>query len=48
MATDRNAQVVWKGSLFEGYGTIVSTTTGAIGEQQVSWPARTPWAHQDS
>jgi osmotically inducible protein OsmC len=24
----------------EGSGTIVSTTTGAIGEQAVSWPAR--------
>ena len=40
MATDRKAEVVWRGSLFEGYGTIVSTTTGAIGEQAVSWPAR--------
>src|ERR1044072_9404657 len=40
MATDRKAEVVWHGSLFEGYGTIVSTTTGAIGEQQGSWPAR--------
>jgi lipoyl-dependent peroxiredoxin len=40
MATDRKAEVVWHGSLFEGYGTIVSTTTGAIGEQQVSWAAR--------
>jgi osmotically inducible protein OsmC len=40
MATDRSAEVVWNGSLFEGSGTIVSTTTGAIGEQPVSWPAR--------
>jgi lipoyl-dependent peroxiredoxin len=40
MATDRSAEVVWKGSLFEGSGTIVSTTTGAIGEQPVSWAAR--------
>ena len=40
MATDRSAEVVWKGSLFEGEGTIVSTTTGAIGEQPVSWAAR--------
>ena len=40
MATDRNAEVVWRGSLTDGQGTIVSTTTGAIGEQPVSWAAR--------
>jgi lipoyl-dependent peroxiredoxin len=40
MATDRSAEVVWHGSLFEGSGTIVSTTTGAIGEQPVSWVDR--------
>jgi osmotically inducible protein OsmC len=40
MATDRRAEVQWEGSLFEGSGTIVSTTSGAIGEQAVSWPAR--------
>jgi osmotically inducible protein OsmC len=40
MATDRRADVVWEGSLMEGSGTIASTTSGAIGEQAVSWPAR--------
>ena len=40
MATDRHAEVRWQGSLLEGSGTIVSTTTGAIGEQAVSWAAR--------
>ena len=40
MATDRRADVVWNGSLMEGSGTIVSTTTGAIGEQPVTWAAR--------
>jgi osmotically inducible protein OsmC len=40
MATDRRAEVVWQGSLLEGSGTIVSTTSGAIGEQPVSWAAR--------
>ena len=40
MATDRRAEVTWKGSLLEGSGTITSTTSGAIGEQSVSWPAR--------
>ena len=40
MATERRAEVRWQGSLMEGSGRIVSTTTGAIGEQDVSWPAR--------
>jgi osmotically inducible protein OsmC len=40
MATDRRADVTWKGSLMEGSGTIRSTTTNAIGEQPVSWAAR--------
>src|SRR5579864_1900060 len=40
MATDRTAQVIWRGGLTDGGGTITSTTTGAIGEQPVSWAAR--------
>ncbi len=40
MATDRRAEVTWHGSLFEGSGTIVSTTSGKIGEQPVSWANR--------
>jgi osmotically inducible protein OsmC len=40
MATDRRAEVVWQGSLSEGSGTIVSTTSGAIGEQPVTWVNR--------
>ena len=40
MATDRRADVVWQGSLREGSGTIVSTTSGAIGEQPVTWVNR--------
>ena len=40
MATDRRAEVIWNGSLLEGNGTISSTTSGALGEQTVSWPAR--------
>jgi lipoyl-dependent peroxiredoxin len=40
MATDRRAEVTWKGSLLEGSGTISSTTSGALGTQTVSWPAR--------
>jgi osmotically inducible protein OsmC len=40
MATDRRAEVTWNGSLTEGSGTITTTTSGAIGEQPVSWAAR--------
>ncbi len=40
MATDRKAEVTWRGSLMEGSGTIVSTTSGAIGEQAVTWASR--------
>ncbi|MBX5474098.1 MAG: OsmC family protein [Thermoleophilia bacterium] len=40
MATDRRAEVTWRGSLMEGSGTIRSTTSGALGEQAVSWPNR--------
>ena len=40
MATERRAEVTWNGSLMEGSGTITSTTTGAIGDQAVTWAAR--------
>jgi osmotically inducible protein OsmC len=40
MATDRRAEVVWRGTTREGSGTIVSTTSGAIGEQPVTWVNR--------
>ena len=40
MATDRSAEVTWKGSLLEGSGTIDSSTSGVIGGQTVSWKAR--------
>jgi lipoyl-dependent peroxiredoxin len=40
MATDRRAEVTWNGSLMEGSGTIRSMTSGALGEQPVSWAAR--------
>jgi lipoyl-dependent peroxiredoxin len=40
MATDRRAEVTWKGSLIDGSGTITKTTSGAIGEQPVSWASR--------
>jgi len=40
MATDRRAEVTWQGDLMDGSGTITKTTSGAIGEQAVSWAAR--------
>jgi len=40
MATDRRADVTWQGGLMDGSGTITATTSGAIGEQPVSWAAR--------
>jgi osmotically inducible protein OsmC len=40
MATDRRAEVSWKGSLLEGSGTIDSTTSGAFGGLGVTWKAR--------
>jgi osmotically inducible protein OsmC len=40
MATDRTAHVTWNGSLMDGSGTITSTTSGAIGEQPISWASR--------
>lgn len=40
MATDRTAQVTWRGNLLEGAGTIDSVGSGAFGPLDVSWPAR--------
>jgi osmotically inducible protein OsmC len=40
MATDRTAEVTWHGSLMDGSGTIDQTTSGAIGEQSVTWASR--------
>ena len=40
MATDRRADVTWRGSLLDGSGTIDSTTSGAFGGLGVTWKAR--------
>jgi osmotically inducible protein OsmC len=40
MATDRKAAVTWRGDLMSGSGRIDSVTSGAVGELDVSWPAR--------
>ena len=40
MATDRRADVTWNGDLMSGSGTIDRVDSGAIGQLDVSWPAR--------
>ena len=40
MATDRRAEVTWRGSLLEGAGAIDSVTSGVFGGEQISWKAR--------
>jgi osmotically inducible protein OsmC len=40
VATERRADVTWRGSLLEGSGTIDSATSGAIGGESISWEAR--------
>jgi lipoyl-dependent peroxiredoxin len=40
MATQRKAEVVWRGDLTQGEGTVVSNTSGALPELPVSWPSR--------
>ena len=40
MATERTAEVTWKGSLFEGGGTIDRVESGAFGPLDVTWASR--------
>jgi osmotically inducible protein OsmC len=40
MATDRHAEVTWRGSLLEGGGTIDSVGSGAFGPLEVTWASR--------
>jgi osmotically inducible protein OsmC len=40
MATERRADVIWRGDLLNGEGRIENVTSGAIGGLDVSWPAR--------
>jgi lipoyl-dependent peroxiredoxin len=40
VATQRTADVTWRGSLLEGSGTIESTTSGAFSGLGVTWKAR--------
>lgn len=41
MAAERHAEVTWNGDLMSGSGTIDSVGSGAFGQLDVSWPART-------
>ncbi|GKQ39497.1 OsmC family protein [Streptomyces sp. A012304] len=45
MATTRSAHTVWEGSLIEGNGVVTFDSSGAIGEQPVTWAARTQEAN---
>jgi osmotically inducible protein OsmC len=40
MATERRAEVTWRGDLMSGDGTIENVTSGAVGGLGVSWPSR--------
>jgi osmotically inducible protein OsmC len=40
MATERRGEVVWKGDLLHGSGTIAKPASGAFGPLDVSWAAR--------
>ena len=37
---ERRAQVIWQGTLTEGNGTIVSTSSGALQNMPVTWASR--------
>jgi osmotically inducible protein OsmC len=40
VATDRKAEVTWRGDLMTGTGRVDTVTSGAVGGLDVSWPAR--------
>lgn len=40
MATERRAEVTWRGSLMDGAGTIDRVTSGAFAPLDVTWAAR--------
>jgi osmotically inducible protein OsmC len=45
VATERRAEVTWRGSLLDGSGEIGSTTSGAFGGLGVTWKARSEDEH---
>jgi osmotically inducible protein OsmC len=48
MAVENRAEVTWRGSLTEGGGTIHDTSSGKIGEQEISWKARAEDQHRQT
>jgi lipoyl-dependent peroxiredoxin len=48
MATERKAEVTWQGDLMGGKGRIDSVTSGAIGDLDISWRARSEEAGGDT
>ncbi|WP_210572193.1 OsmC family protein [Streptomyces sp. GESEQ-4] len=40
MATTRSAHTVWEGDLLEGNGVVTFDSSGAIGQQPVTWASR--------
>ena len=40
MATERKAEVTWRGDLMSGSGRVESVTSGVVEGLDVSWPAR--------
>ena len=40
MATDRHAEVTWRGSLMDGNGSIDSVGSGAFGPLDITWASR--------
>jgi lipoyl-dependent peroxiredoxin len=40
LATERTAEVTWRGSLMKGRGTIDSTTSGKLAPLDVTWASR--------
>jgi osmotically inducible protein OsmC len=40
MATERRAEVTWRGNLLEGAGTITSVGSGTFGPLDVTWASR--------
>lgn len=40
MATDRHAEVTWRGSLIDGNGSIDSVGSGAFGPLAITWASR--------
>ncbi|MET9444968.1 OsmC family protein [Streptomyces sp. NPDC006610] len=40
MATTRSAHTVWEGDLLQGNGVVTFDSSGAIGEQPVTWASR--------